>query len=90
LVEQQIGTHARKGGDLIKSKGQGLAILFHGPPGVGKTLTAESITEHVQRPLHPLSIGNLVSEKSSMEELLLAIFRKATRLNAILLLAKPT
>ena len=29
--------------DFIAGKGQGLVILLHGPPGVGKTLTAETI-----------------------------------------------
>lgn len=28
--------------DVIKGKGQGLLILLHGPPGVGKTSTAGS------------------------------------------------
>jgi hypothetical protein len=30
----------RRSNDLIKGKGKGLVMLFHGPPGVGKTLTA--------------------------------------------------
>ncbi|TGO06808.1 hypothetical protein BTUL_0494g00020 [Botrytis tulipae] len=86
LVQQQTGGEARKGGDLIKAKGQGLVILLHGPPGVGKTLTAESIAEYVERPLLPLSISKLVTEEGDVERRLLAVFRKATRWNAILLL----
>jgi 2-phosphoglycerate kinase len=27
--------------DIVKGKGKGLIILLHGPPGVGKTVTAE-------------------------------------------------
>jgi len=27
--------------DFVKGKGKGLVILLHGPPGVGKTMTAE-------------------------------------------------
>lgn len=31
--------------DVIKGKGQGLLILLHGAPGVGKTSTAECVAE---------------------------------------------
>jgi hypothetical protein len=86
LVQQQTGGKARKGGDVIKAKGQGLVILLHGPPGVGKTLTAESIAEHVERPLLPLSISKLVADEGDAEQRLLAVFRRASRWNAILLL----
>ncbi len=29
--------------DIMKGKGKGLVILLHGPPGVGKTLTAQQV-----------------------------------------------
>ncbi|PCG88501.1 hypothetical protein PENOC_110710 [Penicillium occitanis (nom. inval.)] len=32
-------------------------VLLHGPPGVGKTLTAEAISERLQRPLYSLELG---------------------------------
>lgn len=54
--------------DVVEGKGQGLIILLQyasgtsrlaysankgsGPPGVGKTLTAEAISEHRHRPLY--------------------------------------
>ena len=31
--------------DFIRSKGEGQIFLLHGPPGVGKTYTAECIAE---------------------------------------------
>jgi ATP-dependent Lon protease len=31
--------------DFIQSKGEGQIFLLHGPPGVGKTYTAECIAE---------------------------------------------
>ncbi|KAI0454977.1 P-loop containing nucleoside triphosphate hydrolase protein [Xylaria acuta] len=37
--------------DYIQGKGKGLIFLLHGPPGVGKTFTAESIADYVRRPL---------------------------------------
>jgi hypothetical protein len=35
--------------DLIKGKGEGTVFLLYGPPGVGKTLTAEAVSEVLQR-----------------------------------------
>lgn len=75
-----------RSGDIIAHKGRGLTILLHGPPGVGKTLTAECIAEYAQRPLIPLSVGNLVAVEDSIEEQLKEAFANAERLGAILLL----
>lgn len=35
--------------DFIQSKGEGQIFLLHGPPGVGKTYTAECIAELTSR-----------------------------------------
>ncbi|KAH6676972.1 P-loop containing nucleoside triphosphate hydrolase protein [Plectosphaerella plurivora] len=44
-------------GDLINGKGGGLTILLSGAPGVGKTLTAESVAEKIKAPLYKLELG---------------------------------
>jgi AAA+ superfamily predicted ATPase len=57
-----------------------------GPPGVGKTLTAELLAEHLQRALMPVSAGELGTAAEAVEERLPRIFKRASRWNAVLLL----
>ncbi|KAI1919982.1 hypothetical protein LOZ65_004261 [Ophidiomyces ophidiicola] len=72
--------------DIIEGKGQGLSILLHGPPGVGKTLTAEAITELLERPLYSISSGNLSTSAGELEVQLTHIFHIASEWKAVLLL----
>jgi len=72
--------------DFIKNKGDGVVALLHGPPGVGKTYTVETTAIHTQRPLVALTIGDLGSNESSIEEELSRWFGLATRWRAVLLI----
>ncbi|KAH8757124.1 P-loop containing nucleoside triphosphate hydrolase protein [Hyaloscypha finlandica] len=72
--------------DVVKGKGQGFNVLLHGPPGVGKTLTAELLAEHLQRPLMQVSAGELGTTAEAVEQRLSRIFKRAARWNAVLLL----
>lgn len=68
----------------FKGKGKGLTFLLHGPPGVGKTMLAECLSEYQQRPLYRVNLGRLVAEpnwESKIDE----IFRQAHFWDAILL-----
>jgi ATP-dependent 26S proteasome regulatory subunit len=42
--------------DIIANKGQGLVGLLSGSPGVGKTLTAEAVSEVTERPLYMVRV----------------------------------
>lgn len=53
---------------------------------MGKTLTAELLAEHLQRPIMPISAGELGTTAEAVEEQLPRIFQRASRWNAILLL----
>ncbi|KAI9791932.1 MAG: hypothetical protein M1835_008168 [Candelina submexicana] len=57
-----------------------------GPPGVGKTLTGEGLSEYLERPLYAISAGELGQDAKTLEERLLTIFRLAHHWKAILLL----
>jgi hypothetical protein len=59
LVDRDQFTDSNTFKDFIGGKGQGMIMLLCGPPGVGKTLTAESVAEHLRRPLYKLGAGDL-------------------------------
>ncbi|CAB4436965.1 unnamed protein product [Rhizophagus irregularis] len=72
--------------DIISNKGDGCTFLLHGPPGVGKTLTAEAISEKLHRPLYIVSIGELGTDAKQLEKELRNIFEMADIWNAIILI----
>lgn len=72
--------------DFIPSKGLGLVAVLHGPPGVGKTLTAEAVAEYTRRPLYSVTSGELGTEPSGLESTLGEILEVAGTWNAILLI----
>lgn len=65
--------------DVIEGKGRGIIILLCGPPGVGKTLTAESVAEEMKVPLFVMSAGDLGMDSRTIEARLLAILSMVSR-----------
>ncbi|KAJ6035920.1 AAA family ATPase [Penicillium herquei] len=72
--------------DVIKGKGRGIIMLLKGPPGVGKTLTAESVAEVMKVPLYSLSAGDLGTSALTVEHSLRNILKMVPRWGAIILL----
>ncbi|KAL8657545.1 MAG: hypothetical protein Q9226_001805 [Calogaya cf. arnoldii] len=72
--------------DVIQGKGRGMIMLLSGPPGVGKTLTAESVAENMRAPLYMMSAGDLGLDSSNVESSLSNVLEMSTKWNAILLL----
>lgn len=72
--------------DIVRSKGGGAVVLCAGPPGVGKTLTAEVYSEVSARPLYSIQCSQLGTKPDKLEATLLVAFRRAQRWKAILLL----
>lgn len=58
---------------------------MHGPPGVGKTLTAEAIAEHTHKPLYPINVGELTNDDDIVSKLE-THFTSASQWDAVLLL----
>ncbi|KAJ3017480.1 UNVERIFIED_CONTAM: hypothetical protein HDU68_011678 [Siphonaria sp. JEL0065] len=72
--------------DLIAHKGNGVIFLLHGSPGVGKTLTAESIAEYIHRPLYSVSAGELGTDVASLEKRLGEILEVTALWQAVVLI----
>ncbi|RYP51901.1 hypothetical protein DL768_002869 [Monosporascus sp. mg162] len=72
--------------DFIPDKGRGLIILMFGPPGVGKTFTAEAVAERSRVPLYMMSAGDLGTQPSDVEKALERALELCRMWNAMLLL----
>ncbi len=66
--------------------GSGLAVLFAGPPGTGKTMAAEVMAHELQLDLYKIDLSQVVSKYiGETEKNLNQIFTAAAQANAILL-----
>jgi hypothetical protein len=72
--------------DVIAGKGGGTTVLCAGPPGVGKTLTAEVYAEVMQRPLYRVHSGQLGLSVSALEAALKEALTRAQRWGAVMLI----
>ena len=72
--------------DFVKGKGHGLVVNLFGPPGVGKTLSAEATSEHVRRPLYVIGGGDLGTDAAGLDKALQEVFDIATGWQAIVLI----
>lgn len=70
--------------DFIKNKSDNTIFMLHGKPGVGKTLTAEAVSEHIHRPLYRISMGDL--DMDDLENCLKDIDGLCNDWNAVLLI----
>jgi chloramphenicol O-acetyltransferase len=72
--------------DVVRGKGQGFIMQLSGPPGVGKTLTAESVAEVMRVPLYVMSAGDLGVDARGFETKLKSILQLIPKWGAVLLL----
>lgn len=89
LVKALVATHVQQRlgfDDIVKGKGKGLILVLHGPPGVGKTLTAETVAEYCKRPLYMVSSGDLGTDSSTLDQRLSRILDMASTWKAVLLI----
>ncbi|KAK1232481.1 hypothetical protein PQX77_004383 [Marasmius sp. AFHP31] len=88
LLQALVDAHHRELGfdDFIKGKGHGLVVNLFGPPGVGKTFSAEATSEHVKRPLYLVGAGDLGTDSAKLDGALEKVFEVATAWKAIVLI----
>lgn len=90
IVKALVSSHkfhaAQTIDDVVQGKGKGLVFVLHGPPGVGKTLTAEGIADYLKCPLYAVSAGELGTDSWRLEQELQKIMDIAHSWGAILLL----
>ncbi|KAK2785929.1 hypothetical protein FQN52_008196 [Onygenales sp. PD_12] len=72
--------------DAVPGKGRGLIILLHGAPGVGKTSTAECVAAQLNRPLLPITCGDIGTTAHDAEKELETYCSLAHRWRCVLLL----
>jgi len=72
--------------DVVQGKGGGTTVLCAGPPGVGKTLTAEVYAEVTGRPLYRVHSGQLGLSVGAMELALREALTRAQRWGAVMLI----
>lgn len=72
--------------DIVAGKSGGTTVLCAGPPGVGKTLTAEVYAEIIQRPLYRVHSGQLGLNVTEMEKTLKETLIRAQRWGAVMLI----
>ncbi|KAI8942807.1 hypothetical protein NX059_000850 [Plenodomus lindquistii] len=86
LVERDRFNSGKPFDDFITGKGEGMIMLLCGPPGVGKTLTAETVSEHLRRPLYRLGASELGSNPGTVESILQRALLLCAQFGAVLLI----
>lgn len=72
--------------DVIQGKGKGIIMLLSGGPGIGKTLTAESVAEAMRVPLYSMGSGDIGTASWEVENKLQSTLELVAKWNAVLLL----
>lgn len=65
--------------------GRGLSVLFSGPPGTGKTMAAQVITNHLHMTMYKIQLSQIISKYiGETEKNLRKVFTEAKNANCIL------
>ncbi|EJU02297.1 P-loop containing nucleoside triphosphate hydrolase protein, partial [Dacryopinax primogenitus] len=88
LIQSLVEAHSQneKFDDFIEGKGQGLIFNLYGPPGIGKTMSAEATSEHVRRPLYVVKSSDLGIQAEQLDTAITEVFDIAHTWGAVVLL----
>lgn len=86
IIKMLIESNKLKLNDIIAGKSGGTFVLSIGSAGIGKTLTAEVVSEAIGLPLYKVQCSQLGVSPDNIEENLEYVMDNAKRWNAILLI----
>lgn len=86
FLQQYIQYGEQQAIDLVSQKSLARCLLLTGPPGVGKTLTAEAVAAYNGKPLYFVSCTNLGQDSEELQAKLSLVAERARRWDAIVLL----
>ncbi|KAL8909780.1 MAG: hypothetical protein Q9171_004926 [Xanthocarpia ochracea] len=86
LVENHANLADQRVPDIVEGKGNGLVMLLHGPPGVGKSLTAECVARATSKPLFTVGVADIGTNSRTVENRLNKLFSLAAEWDAVLLI----
>lgn len=86
LIGTLVSSGTRVFNDVVDGKSQADNILLVGPPGVGKTLVCEKLSEAWRSPLYTVPASQLGVDSRALAERLLVIESRARRWGAAVLL----
>lgn len=89
LIHALVKSHRSDGvdfDDIVQQKGRGLIGLLSGNPGVGKTLTAEAVSDVTRRPLYMISAGELGTDVDGVDRQLQTVLEITRRWGCVLLI----
>jgi len=84
LLRALVLHHSMGFRDLVDNKNSSTIVLLAGPPGTGKSLTAQAVAESLERPLYVVNIDDI--EGDDVEDTMNQIFELATVWNAVILI----
>ncbi|KAK5943620.1 hypothetical protein PMZ80_004628 [Knufia obscura] len=83
---EQVRDSGMQFDDFIKNKGRGILMLLCGAPGVGKTLTAESVAERAHLPLYAVNAGEIGHAAETADNTLKTVLECCRLWSAVLLI----
>ncbi|CAH0019902.1 unnamed protein product [Clonostachys rhizophaga] len=86
FVKNKALADSTKFEDFVKDKGRGIIILMFGPPGVGKSYTAEAVAERAREPLYTMSAATLGTNPKRVGDCLEYALNSCRAWNAMLFL----